>query len=1022
MKRHAAWWILTVAGPALGASGPLPCNEPDVNCQLSDQAGHGSGSIVGAVSDANPAAGFAVRDNFIIDAGGFINTVCWTGLYVDFDAQVDCAPGTVPDIFTVTYFENIESLPGAPGNIVAGPFDVTASLLKSATGNLVPSPYGNLAEFEFSATHANVLAAAGECLWIEIRNDTTGSNPPCVWLWSTAPSAAKGGTGDGLSWQERTANDFDLAFCLNAPLGDPTACTLGIDPGCAGAVNPCEQPSGAPGCSDPVCCTLVCDQLVFCCVAVWDANCVIVAGVICGQCGDAESGNCFNANFTPFCDDQCGAESCIGCCQLVCAVDPYCCDASWDGLCASEAMQLCPCLQGGQPPANDDCQNAIPIGLGDTPIDNTCATSSPPEHATCSDGVFAGLGLDIWYRYDASFTGELVVSTCGQAGYDTQLAVYEGCDCQALSDPPLACNNDGVDCPPGTSLLVTDVVQGNCYLIRVGSGSVSPVGSGTLTLTAVPPNDECATMIEIDRLDANETIVEPVNMQVATASPEDSQCLGGPNTHKDLWYCLSNNTGVGKLVTITSDINVLIEITAGCLCPPGPLVACLPDIGINNTIEMAAGEQVTLRLIDDLDLPGNQLQGSLTISNVPTPPNNHCAGMIQIDRLDQNETILEPFDMLTATASPETSQCLGGPNAHEDLWYCLINNTGLAKLVTITSSVDLLIEITAGCPCPPGALVACLPDIDSDNTIEMFSGQQVTLRLINYLDLPDNQLQGTLTIINAPPPKPSIFHLSQASFDVAVLEACNATFSWDFTPNGLPPGGVSRPLDDPLDINTHADNPGDPWGELWPPQVNNVQFSSNMNPAGPLDPRSMDGLVFARAGAFNLTSELLGANMFTDSFNVVVINPVVTDTRAAMSMKLVSLYITGLPTEVLFRVTVFDSLDQELEAIDIPAMDAEEVFIGVLTEEGDTIGRVDVWDMNGNVMDGGVEGISTITTYSQCFEPCPWDCGDGDGNVGINDFLALLGQWATAGTCDFDGGTVGITDFLDLLANWGPCP
>ncbi len=45
-----------------------------------------------------------------------------------------------------------------------------------------------------------------------------------------------------------------------------------------------------------------------------------------------------------------------------------------------------------------------------------------------------------------------------------------------------------------------------------------------------------------------------------------------------------------------------------------------------------------------------------------------------------------------------------------------------------------------------------------------------------------------------------------------------------------------------------------------------------------------------------------------------------------------------------------------------------------------------------------------------------------DGNVGIVDFLALLGQWGGPGSCDFDGGGVGITDFLELLANWGPCP
>jgi len=53
---------------------------------------------------------------------------------------------------------------------------------------------------------------------------------------------------------------------------------------------------------------------------------------------------------------------------------------------------------------------------------------------------------------------------------------------------------------------------------------------------------------------------------------------------------------------------------------------------------------------------------------------------------------------------------------------------------------------------------------------------------------------------------------------------------------------------------------------------------------------------------------------------------------------------------------------------------------------------------------------------------CPWDCADGDGNVGIVDFLTLFADWDVPGFCDFDGGGVGITDLLALLANWGPCP
>jgi hypothetical protein len=56
--------------------------------------------------------------------------------------------------------------------------------------------------------------------------------------------------------------------------------------------------------------------------------------------------------------------------------------------------------------------------------------------------------------------------------------------------------------------------------------------------------------------------------------------------------------------------------------------------------------------------------------------------------------------------------------------------------------------------------------------------------------------------------------------------------------------------------------------------------------------------------------------------------------------------------------------------------------------------------------------------------PCPWDL-DGDGDVGIVDFLDLLAAWGPnpGHPADFDeDGMVGITDFLALLANWGPCP
>jgi hypothetical protein len=49
---------------------------------------------------------------------------------------------------------------------------------------------------------------------------------------------------------------------------------------------------------------------------------------------------------------------------------------------------------------------------------------------------------------------------------------------------------------------------------------------------------------------------------------------------------------------------------------------------------------------------------------------------------------------------------------------------------------------------------------------------------------------------------------------------------------------------------------------------------------------------------------------------------------------------------------------------------------------------------------------------------------DGDGSVGVVDFLQLLAAWGPCVACteDFDrSGDVGVTDFLDMLGNWGPC-
>jgi hypothetical protein len=169
-----------------------------VGCQLPDLLGHGAAGIFAATSDLG--SGFVVADNFQADTGGAITAVCWWGVYWDPVLSQDCGPGT-GDFFGITYW-NDDAGGLIPGTIKAGPFPVTLDV-KAQTGNYL---LGFVAEYQFQATHPPVTVGEGECFWIEIVNDTSGT---CSWLWSTAPP------GDAHAAQNMNATDFDLAFCLD---------------------------------------------------------------------------------------------------------------------------------------------------------------------------------------------------------------------------------------------------------------------------------------------------------------------------------------------------------------------------------------------------------------------------------------------------------------------------------------------------------------------------------------------------------------------------------------------------------------------------------------------------------------------------------------------------------------------------------------------------------------------------------------------------------------------------------------
>jgi hypothetical protein len=54
--------------------------------------------------------------------------------------------------------------------------------------------------------------------------------------------------------------------------------------------------------------------------------------------------------------------------------------------------------------------------------------------------------------------------------------------------------------------------------------------------------------------------------------------------------------------------------------------------------------------------------------------------------------------------------------------------------------------------------------------------------------------------------------------------------------------------------------------------------------------------------------------------------------------------------------------------------------------------------------------------------PCPSDCVGSDGEVNVNDLLAVIGNWGQPGDCDVnDDDIIDVTDLLSIIAAWGPC-
>ncbi len=328
----------------------------------------------------------------------------------------------------------------------------------------------------------------------------------------------------------------------------PVGADLGTQPPgnvpAAGGVCPgdgdCCVNNGTPGCDDPECCEIVCAIDPFCCDESWDDICAGEAADLCGdlcggdpfECGDPASGDCCEANGTPGCDDP-------ECCEIVCAINPFCCEKEWDFICAGEAEDLC-ILCFVPPPANDNCEDATALSI-------PSVTDGTTEEATFDAAPFCGTSNTapgVWYSVTGTGT-TITASTCNAANYDTKISVYCG-SCDSLTC--VTGLDDTAGCGLTTELSWCSQV-GAVYLILIHGFSS---GTGNFMLTMTEDGVECVADVLCVPTGAC-CQCDAAGQFCTVESEEDCAALGGEYLG-DGAACEAG----GDTVTFSSDPNVAI--------------------------------------------------------------------------------------------------------------------------------------------------------------------------------------------------------------------------------------------------------------------------------------------------------------------------------------------------------------------------------------------------------------------------------------------------------------------------------
>ncbi len=239
--------------------------------------------------------------------------------------------------------------------------------------------------------------------------------------------------------------------------------------GCVPGAGDCFTPHAGPGCEWGPCCELVCAVMPECCTSGWDELCVKLAEELCERppaCRTA-IGDCLEADKERGCRDR-------SCCELVCAIDPFCCTSRWDDLCAAAAAETCgvaPCviLTGTELDEAEAC--GMPVNDGCDQPEAFAAGAIALGTATAGRTYAVGRRDVDWYAIDPAADAAGAILTV-RAAFPAEVSIVTG-DCTggftavAWAAVP-ACGDGSITLPPadGPRWVVIAPGRGGSPIVR----------------------------------------------------------------------------------------------------------------------------------------------------------------------------------------------------------------------------------------------------------------------------------------------------------------------------------------------------------------------------------------------------------------------------------------------------------------------------------------------------------------------------------------------------------------------------